>query len=427
MTRLLILLFLLFLSNTSWSQKLNPHEKKILSIIEVNQPEALKFLEQSVNINSGTLNLEGVRKTGAQYRHAYDEIGFETHWVEMPTSINRAGHLLAEHKGKKGKRLLLIGHLDTVFEKDSPFQNFEALGEAGKGPGTADMKGGNVVMFFALKALHESGALKNTQIIVMLHGDEESAGKPLSISRRDIIAAAQRSDIALGFEGASGFSHATVARRGSSGWTLKVTGTQGHSSRIFTEQYGAGAIFEVSRILNAFYNEVPEQYLSFNPGVILGGTAIDYDSVKSSGTAFGKSNVISQDVFVRGDLRFISEAQKEAARNKMRGIVAKNLPGTSAEISFRDSYPAMSPTEGNMEILEILDQVSQDMGFGSVQAYDPGQRGAGDISFVAQYLDCLDGLGVMGSGAHSEEEQVDLSTLEALTKRAAVLIYRLTR
>jgi glutamate carboxypeptidase len=87
----------------------------------------------------------------------------------------------------------------------------------------------------------------------------------------------------------------------------------------------------------------------------------------------------------------------------------------------------MSPTEGNMEILEILDQVSQDMGFGSVQAYDPGQRGAGDISFVAQYLDCLDGLGVMGSGAHSEEEQVDLSTLEALTKRAAVLIYRLTR
>jgi glutamate carboxypeptidase len=111
----------------------------------------------------------------------------------------------------------------------------------------------------------------------------------------------------------------------------------------------------------------------------------------------------------------------------MRAIVSNNLPGTKAEIQFKDSYPAMSPTTGNLALLSILDQVSQDMGFGVVEAYDPGKRGAGDISFVAQYLDCLDGLGVMGQGAHSENEVMDLTTFETMTKRAALLIYRLTR
>jgi glutamate carboxypeptidase len=426
-TRLYALLVLLLLTHPSWSQKLNRQEKKILSIIEANHDNAVEFLEKSVNINSGTMNLEGVKVTGTQYMDAYDALGFQTTWLEMPTGVERAGHLLAENEGNKGKRLLLIGHLDTVFEEDSPFQKYEPMDSLAKGPGAADMKGGNVVMLYALKALHEAGALKGTQIIVMLHGDEESAGKPLSASRGDIIRAAKRSDIALGFEGASGFSHATVARRGSSGWTLKVEGTRGHSSRIFSDKYGAGAIFETSRILTAFYNDVPEEYLTFNPGIILGGTAINFDSAQSSGEAFGKSNVIAQSVLVKGGLRFISEAQKEQARNKMRAIVSENLPGTRTEITFRDSYPAMSPTPGNIEVLKVLDQVSQDMGYGPVEAYDPGKRGAGDISFVAQYLDCLDGLGVMGGGAHAVDEFVDLRTMEALTKRAAVLIYRLTR
>lgn len=418
---------LLSVIHSSWAQKLNRHEKKILSIVESNHTKALEFLEKSVNLNSGTMHLEGVIATGKQYMEAFSALGFSTTWIEMPAGVNRAGHLIAENKGFKGKRLLLIGHLDTVFEKDSPFQKYQPMDSLATGPGTSDMKGGNVVMLYALKALHETGALEGTRIIVMLHGDEEIAGKPLSASRGDLVTAAKRSDIALGFEGASDFSHATVARRGSSGWTLKVEGTRGHSSRIFSEKYGAGAIFETSRILNAFYNEVPEEYLTFNPGVILGGTSINFDSAQSSGKVFGKSNVISQSVLVKGGLRFISEKQKEQARNKMSAIVSENLPGTTAEISFRDSYPAMSPTAGNMEVLQVLDKVSQDMGYGPVVKYDPGKRGAGDISFVAEYLDCLDGLGVMGGGAHSEEEFVDLRTMEALTKRAAVLIYRLTR
>jgi len=323
--------------------------------------------------------------------------------------------------------LLLIGHLDTVFEEDSPFQEFTMVNDSiAHAPGGNDMKGGDVIMLYALKALVDNGLLKDAQIIVAYTGDEESTGKPLSISRKDLVDAAKKSDIALGFETSTGFNNATVARRGSSGWKVEVAGKRAHSSGIFNERVGAGAIFELSRILNEFYNEVKgEEYLTFNPGVIMGGTKITFESALSKGTTFGKSNVVAQTAVVKGGLRFISEEQKENAREKMRAIVANNLPHTSAKISFTDSYPAMGPTEGNKKLLKMLNQVSLDLKQGSVEAYDPGRRGAADVSFVAEYVDCLDGLGTMGNGAHTPQETVNLNTIEDLTKRTAILIYRL--
>ena len=410
------------------AQKLTSKEKKIIQFVEKNHADAISFLERVVNINSGTMNEEGVKEMGKVFQQAFDGIGFETNWIDMPAGMQRAGHLFAEKKGEKGKRLLLIGHLDTVFEPESPFQEYISQDTIAKGPGTNDMKGGNVIALYALKALHEAGVLKSSQVIVAFHGDEEKAGKPLDISRRDIIDAAKRSDIALGFETASGFDYATVARRGSSGWKLEVSGKMAHSSGIFNERVGAGAIFEMARILNAFYDEVKgEEFLTFNPGVLLGGTLVDFDGAFSKGSASGKSNVVAQTAVVTGGLRFISEEQKEKARAKMRGIVEKNLPQTSAKISFTDSYPAMGPTEGNMELLKVLNQVSIDLGQGGVKPYNPGKRGAADISFVAEFVDGLDGLGAMGGGAHSPREYVNLRTFEDLTKRAALLIYRLTR
>ena len=255
---------------------------------------------------------------------------------------------------------------------------------------------------------------------------EEASGKPISISRGDLVNAAKRSDIALGFETSTGFNNATVARRGSSGWKVEVTGKRAHSSGIFRESVGAGAVFEISRILNEFYNKVKgEEYLTFNPGVILGGTAVNYDSELTKGDVFGKTNVVAQTAVVDGGLRFISEEQKERARAKMREIASNNLPHTSAKVTFIDSYPAMQPTEGNMALLGKLNQVSLDLGQGGVEPYDPGRRGAADVSFVAEYVDCLDGLGTMGNRAHTPEETVNLNTIEDLTKRTAILIYRL--
>ena len=410
------------------AQKLSKAEKKILKAVEANNTEAIVFLKKVVNINSGTMNHQGVKQVGDVFTTAFNEIGFETNWVDM-SQVNRSGHLFAETKGKKGKRLLLIGHLDTVFEEDSPFQVFKMVNDSiAHAPGGNDMKGGNVIILYALKALADSGLLKDAQIIAAFTGDEEATGKPLTISRKDLIDAAKRSDIALGFENSTGFNYATVARRGSSDWKVETTGVRAHSSGIFNERIGAGAIFEMSRILNEFYTKVRgEEYLTFNPGILLGGTQMDFQQELSKGNVFGKSNVVAQTSIVYGGLRFISEEQKENARAKMREIVANNLPKTSATVTFIDSYPAMKPTKGNNDLLTLLNKVSLDLKQGEVEAYDPNKRGAADVSFVAQYVDCLDGLGTMGNRAHTPQETVNLNTIEALTKRTAILIYRLIK
>ncbi|WP_299762402.1 M20/M25/M40 family metallo-hydrolase [uncultured Dokdonia sp.] len=423
----LIVIGMLFQSAFAKAQHITKPEQQLIAQVSKNNPEAIQFLEDVVNINSGTLNLDGVKEVGAVFSEAFQNIGFESQWITMPSEMNRAGHLFATTKGTKGKRLLLIGHLDTVFEKDSEFQQFEMVNDSiAKGPGANDMKGGNVVVLYALKALYESGLLKNTQITVAFTGDEESTGKPLSISRKPLIDAAKQSDIALGFETSTGFDNATVARRGSSNWKVTVTGKRAHSSGIFSEYTGAGANFELARILHQFYTDVKgEELLTFNPGMMLGGTTMDLQAQESKGAIFGKGNVVAQTAYAQGGLRFISEDQKERARIKMREIAANNLPKTSAKVEFQDSYPAMRPTPENYELLEVLSQVSQDLGQPKVTGYDPGKRGAADVSFVAEYVACLDGLGTMGTGAHTPSETVNLNTIEMLTQRTAILIYRL--
>lgn len=419
---------LVVLPDASTAQRLSADERRIRDNVLANNDGAVALLERVININSGTLNSEGVREVGAVFMEELDQLGFDAQWITMPEGIDRGGHLFATRKGDRGKRLLLIGHIDTVFEKDSPFQRFEIKGDTAYGPGASDMKGGDVVLVYALKALHDSGLLEGTTITVALIGDEERPGGDIPIVRGHLIEAAARSDVALGFEGSVGANNATVARRGSSRWTLNTAGRAGHSGQIFSDAYGSGAIFEAARILNAFRQEVRgPQYLTFNPGIFLGGTDVAYDVANARGEAYGKTNVIPQTVTVHGGLRFISEQQKEEAREKMRQIVARNLPHTSAEISFGDAYPAMSPKPTNDSLLMIYDEGSRALGLGPITPLDPGARGAADISFVADQVAALSGIGPHGRGAHSTEDQLYLESLPIATARAAVLIYRLTR
>jgi glutamate carboxypeptidase len=425
--KLIVLGVLITLSGSMHAQSLTKIEKKVNSIIDKNNDYALKLLEKVVNINSGSLNKKGVKKVGDVFAAEFESIGFTPSWIDMPEELNRAGHLFCElNTGKvKGKKLILIGHLDTVFEEDSPFQEFKREGNRVFGPGVDDMKGGDVIIYAALKSLYEAGVLNNTQIIIAFTGDEEKAGTPISISRKDLVAAAKRSDIALGFEGATGLNYATVARRSGGGWVLRTEGVQAHSSGIFTEDVGAGAIFEMSRILTAFYNDLPEEFLTFNPSIVIGGTSINFDEMQSKGYAFGKDNIVPRETIVHGDIRCLTNEQIDATVAKMRAIVSKHLPKTNASISFDLKYPPMKPTPGNYKVLKVLDEVSQAMGQGAVKAYDPGKRGAGDISFVAEYVDGLDGLGTMGGGSHTPKEYMDLDHFRDLTKRAALLIYKL--
>ena len=415
---------LLLISTAILSQKLSPIEAKIIAQVNAQLPQTEALLKKVVNINSGTLNKEGVREVGAIFRKEFDDLGFKTEWISLPDSLNRAGHLVAERKGTKGKKLFLIGHLDTVFEKAMSFTPYTYLNDSTvTGQGVNDMKGGDVVLLAALKVLKDNDLLDNTNLTVYFTGDEESSGKPTSISRKDFIERAKQTEIALAFETAVGLNTVATARRGSSGWKLNVKGIMGHSSTVFSQQAGYGAIYEAARILNDFREKLSqEKYLTFNPGLIVGGSEINDNK-----EAIGKDNIISPRVTVTGDLRFLTETQKENARMKMKEIVAQNLNKTKAEIIFQDGIPSMEPTVENEKVLATLNQVSLDLGFGEVKAGDPGSRGAGDISYIAKYVACLDGLGASGRGAHAPGETMNMKEFPKLIQRTAILIYRLTR
>ena len=423
-----ILLLIAFgCSQSLWAQTLSPLEQKIVDAVNNKMAYAEALLKESVDINSGSLNINGVKKVGEVFAREFTKAGLSPEWVPLPDSLRRAGHLVATRKGTKGKKLFLIGHLDTVFEPDMPPNPYQRLNDStATGQGVNDMKGGDVVAIIALQVLEEMGLLKDANIVAYFTGDEEHAGSPTSVSRKDFIDRAKTCDIALGFEGASGLRNVATGRRGSSGWELKVAAKTGHSAGIFTPNAGFGAIYEAARILNSFREELSsEKYLTFNPGIIVGGSEMNYNEKTAKGNAIGKTNIISPAVTVTGDLRFLTEKQKIAAREKMTAITQRNLGGTSATILFKDGIPAMEPTEGNDAIRKIVSEVTMSMGLGPTEAGDPGSRGAGDISYVAKYLSGIDGLGASGRGAHAPGETINLKEFPLLIQRTALLIHRL--
>ncbi len=421
---LLCLMTISFLMSSA--QSLQPIEQKLIKKIEEHYPAMMELLKNSVNINSGTFNVAGVKAVGQLYAKELEKLGFNIEWINMPDSIKRAGHLVATRKGNKGKKLLLLGHLDTVFEPDMPSNPFTILNDSTiTGQGINDMKGGDVIIIAAMKAMHELNLLNNSTITIYMTGDEENAGEPRSITRGDFIERAKQHDAVLAFEGAAGFNTIATARRGASSWELTVEGKQGHSSGVFGSG-GYGAIYEAARIVNSFRETLSkEPYLTFNPGIFIGGSEVNANFEQQRGEASGKTNIISPKTFVNGDLRFLTEEQKNNARNAMRKIVSESLPGAKASISFQDGIPSMAPTKGNEALANILSKTSEDMGLGKVVPGNPGSRGAGDISYVAAYADCLDGLGASGRGAHAPGETLNSKQFPVLMKRTTVFIYRL--
>ncbi len=415
--------------NSATAQTLNTDEIHIKDYVTHHQDESLILLEKLVNTNSGTENVNGVRQIGEILRSQFEQLRFNTHWVEEPSDMHRAGTLIAEKKGSKGKRLLLIGHLDTVFAADSPFQSFIRHGDKATGPGVIDDKGGDIVILYALSALQATHLLDDATITVVLTGDEEDSGKPAAISRKPLIEAAQQSDIALDFEWGLDINTATVARRGISHWTISVQGNGSHSSNIFQPDVGYGAIFELSRILNSMRVDMAgENNLTFSPGLMLGGESAALNKSKSEGMASGKDTIVAKTAIAKGDLRFLTSDQKKSAQDKITAITKQNLSGTTATVAFQEGIPAMPPSLKNLQLLEKYSKVSTDLGYSAVKPTDPGLRGAADISYIAGIVSAnLAGLGPVGTGAHSTNETLDVSSLPIAIKRAAILIYRLTR
>jgi glutamate carboxypeptidase len=398
-------------------------EMQLRDAVNTHYAEAVTLLQKSVDIQSQTLDVAGVRKLGELFAGELRSLGFETKWIPMPDSVHRAGHLVAVHRGTVGPRILLIGHLDTVFEGAD--LGWVLQDTVGHGAGSSDMKGGDVALILALRALADAGQLKDMNVIVVMTGDEESAGRPLSISRAALIDAAKQSDLALGFEGGSR-TQIAPGRRGASEWRLTVTARQSHSAGIFGKGTGYGASYEGVRILDEFRRTMAgERGLTFNIGLLAGGVHVALDTTGWWLTADGKSNAVPPIFKAKGDLRFFDDAQRDSARARMRAIVAKPLPGATPTIEFEDAYPAMPLTPDGLRLTSIYDETSRALGYPAVVAQDPESRGAGDISFVAPFIPGIDGLGVFGAGAHSPREVVYLPSLRMQGQRAAVMMSRL--
>ncbi len=409
---------------------LTPAEKTMVAEVTRTGNRSIALLQRLVEQNSGSLNIAGVTRVAEMVRPELEALGFAVTWKPLPQT-GRAGHLIAVNKGRPGgKRLLLIGHLDTVFEPDAPFQAWKRDGDTASGPGIGDDKGGIVVMLAALGAMQAAGTLKDAAIEIVLTGDEERVGSPVDVARADLVEAARRADVALDFEGLArenGQDMGSIARRSSNTWALSTTGKSGHSSGIFSDRAGNGAIYELTRIIAAFRAELPEPSLTFNVGLVSGGdtVSIDADGVRAAAT--GKPNIIPAAALARGDFRTLSAEQTARVRARMQAIVARHLPGTDAQISFSEGYPPMAPTAASRALLVKLNSVNADLGLPEMAELDPLKRGAGDIGFVARYVPGLNGLGTGGSGAHAPGETVDLTTIPRQARRAAILMSRLAR
>jgi glutamate carboxypeptidase len=413
------------------SAKLSGPEQKMLATVDAEQGRTVAMLERWVNQNSGTLNIAGVEAVRRMVEPEFQTLGFTTEWIDMQAA-GRAGHLVARHRGDgRGKRLLLIAHLDTVFEPDSPFQQWVREGDRARGPGAGDDKGGIAVIVAALRAMQAAGTLRAADITVFLTGDEEDAGNPLSISRRDLIAEGKKADVALDFEDLAvedGRDMGSIARRSAGSWTVTVKGRSAHSSGVGSPGVGYGAIYELARILDAFRRELPEDKLTYNVGLVGGGQTARLDDGRIRLDATGKTNIVAATAVARGDLRALSEDQIERTRSKMRAIVGQSLPGAKGEISFdEDGYPPMPPTDANRALLTRLNAVNRDMGLAEMGELDPAKRGAGDISFVARDVDGLVGLGPSSDGSHTPGETVDVPSIAKQSKRAALLMSRLAK
>ena len=417
------------LAAASAEAALSPAERKMVVTVDASRDRDVALLQKLVDQNSGTRNFEGVRAVAAMLQAELEPLGFTVRWVPMPET-GRAGHLLAEHKGR-GKHILLIGHMDTVFEKDSTFQKMVRRGDTVEGPGVSDMKGGLVIMISALRAMQAAGTLKSADIKIVLSGDEESAGHPIEQARGDMIAAGKWADAALEFEGLAqehGQDVGSISRRGSITWTLTTTGHTGHSAGIFGKEDGFGANYELARIVDTFRRELREPNLTYSVGIMLGGvTATPSATTEEAvgGSAQGKANIIAGQGYATGDIRALSNDQAMRIERKMRAIVADHLPNTSAEIGFSEGYPAMAPTQGSRALLGQLNGINHDLGLPQMGELDPMRRGAGDIAFVAPYTNGLVGTGAAGNGAHAIGETADLTSFPRQAKRAAILMSRL--
>lgn len=399
---------------------LSSQEEALVAWIDEWQHLILEELELHVGMNTGTDNIEGLDQYRNYLQAELDKLGFTTqiHSSEpisvlscAATQVEIADHLVASIKGKSKKRVLLNGHMDTVFSKEDEFQTLTIFEDGTlTGPGVADMKGGIVIMLYALRALKIEGLLEHANITVLLNSDEEIG----SLGSRALIEElAKEHDIGLVFEG-SYQNHVTRSRKGLGQARLKVTGRESHAGGSHEEGVSANLelahkVIEVEKLTDY------QRHVTVNTGVMAGGE---------------KRNTVPGCADAYVDMRFPSIEEGEKLMANIKAIA-------STTVVSNPKYPALPTVEAwavlhrpaKQEHPKVDELIAQAMGLSQLLG-EPiiGTRysGGGTDGSIAQSvgLPTMDSLGMDGTGAHSSREESTVRSLIARAKLAAIMLAR---
>ena len=420
----LLLLSVFFFTFSGYAQdtvepSLSTEEIELTSWLDSQEGNMLEMLERITNINSGSLNKQGVNELALIFGEELHQLGFSistlpVEAIEMPScpgsdyNVDVADHILASKIGS-GSKLLMMGHLDTVFPPGSPFQKFSREGDTMYGPGVSDMKGGLVVMLYALKALNESDELGDKSITVLLNSDEEMGS--LS-SRKYLEEQALVHDWGLVYE-SSGNNRFTRERKGLGQARFVVHGRASHAGG--AHEQGRSAIKELAYKIVQIENITDyETGVTVNVGVISGGEA---------------RNTIAPCAEALIDLRYPEAQQGIDAVAQFEEIFGSVFsypinPGEITTESWSNLHrPAKIATPESDYLLNKTIAIGRLLG----QELGVGDSGGGTDGSLTQAvgLPTLDSLGSAGTGAHSNREQGRVSSLVERAKLSAILIRRL--
>jgi glutamate carboxypeptidase len=366
--------------------------------LQAHEGEAIAFLEALVNQDSGTYDRLAVNRVADQLAGAYVDLGFS---VDRFPQIEFGDHLLASRPGAApATSLLCIGHMDTVFPAGTAAARpFRVEGDRATGPGVLDMKGGLTTLLFALRALAatESQAFRKLRCSVLINSDEE-IGSPTS--RQMFLDLAHRHQAAIVLEPARPNGECVIGRKGVGQFHLEVSGRQAHAGS--QPELGINAIWELAHKVCAMQRLADLRLgTTVNVGVIRGGE---------------RSNVVPDRASADVDLRIWNAEEADRVLRAFHEIAEHStVPGATCTLTGEVTNPPWQTNAGTRRMLEILNQAAAPLGL-TFEGVTTG--GGSDGSRTAPVIPTLDGLGPVGSKAHSPEEYLDVASLR---QRAALL------
>ncbi|MCB6202707.1 M20 family metallopeptidase [Extibacter muris] len=376
----------------------------ITQYIDSQRDAMLSLLEKMANTDSGSYTTDGVLKVAGFISDVLLPLGFD---VQMLPSSKYAPHLLARRKGSGSKKLMFLGHMDTVFDEGTAKRRPFCI-EGGKayGPGVCDMQAGIVCLLYALLALEEAGYTGYGELKILFNSDEERGSET---SEQYIIEECGKSDMVLVMEPGMPGDYVVIERQGGGIFNLDIQGKPAHAGACPLD--GIHAIDEAAHKILALHGLTDLSLgKSVSVGVIEGGT---------------RSNIIPEHVFMEIDLRARFHHDGIALMKKMQEIADTSyVPGTKSTLTKVMYRPPIEKTPGNLKLYQTLVTAAQKLGIPVNETYCGGGSDGNYTS--AQGIPTIDSLGPIGSLEHTDDEYMLVDTLFSRCKLTALFIVELT-